>query len=274
MSDASVPDAEDAVSADTPPVSADTDALVVVPDSVLLLNSNPGELTNGYVESIYNVMLHNIKRGDDNNLAGIKQQPSGACIATVRDGGMEALLDSTAEWGLWLDSDISVEPHIIQQMIADLDFRVTPVVSGLYVTVLDVEGVVPCAWDYDSTVPFGKSPLVVCNAKEVAKLREDGVRHRPIAAAGAGCLLVHRSLVEAMKREYGARWFLESEFHGVRMGEDFSFFMRVQAMGVQAMLDVSVTTHHKKPIYLSPEHLGTLTTITQSANEANEEIPT
>jgi GT2 family glycosyltransferase len=261
--DASVPDTE---GVDTDPSPERDGGLneepaidAPAPAGVAIYNSNPGEVTNAYSEWIYQIIIHNLGLGEANALAGVRQQPSGACISVTRDAGMLSFLnDTNAEWVLWLDSDISGEPHIIQQMLEVADPVNAPIVCGLYVTILDDAGIAPCAWVFDDTIPFGTSPLVPLDPKITAKQKSDGVRLVEVGATGAGCLLIHRSAVVAMHRHYGAFWFQEDVIRGVRMGEDFSFAFKARGIGYKIFCDLGVNTVHKKPILLTPDHLETL----------------
>ncbi len=263
MPDASVPDTE---GVDTDPSPQDSGLVeepavdAPEPHGVAIFNSNPGDVTNNYSEWIYQIIIHNLGLGDDNMLAGIRQQPSGACISVTRDAGMQSFLnDSNAEWCLWLDSDISGEPHIIQQMLEVADPVNAPIVCGLYVTILDDAGIAPCAWVFDDSIPYGTSPLIPLDAKITAKQKSEGVRLIEVGATGAGCLLIHRSAAQAMLRHYGPLWFKEDIVRGVRMGEDFSFAFKARGIGYKVFCDLGVNTVHKKPILLTPDHLETLT---------------
>lgn len=242
---------------------------------VAIFNCNPGNVESEFAEWLTRITVHNLMLGEDSLLRGVLLQPSGACIASSRDAGMAKFqLEMDAEWLLWLDSDLDGDADIIQQLLEHADPINAPIVSGLYITALDDAGVAPCVWDVDLTVPYGKTPFVPWDAQATRKLIDDGARLVECGATGAGCLLIHRSVIMAMALHYGSPspWFHEDIVHGVQVGEDFAFCMRARAIGYKIHVDLGIRMNHKKTIFFSPDHLGTLQV--QNRSDKNQESPT
>ena len=78
-----------------------------------------------------------------------------------------------------------------------------------------------------------------------------------IDSTGAACVLIHRTVLEKMRAEFGDRWFtpIPHKGSGGQFGEDTSFFLRCRELGVPVHMDTSVKTSHDKgdSVYLTEE---------------------
>ena len=64
--------------------------------------------------------------------------------------------------------------------------------------------------------------------------------HDPNASAGAGCLLVRKSVYDRCKKELKENPFDITHPYG----EDHSFFLRLKRLGIQAYCDPLITLNH------------------------------
>lgn len=170
------------------------------------------------------------------------------------------LASDRSDWLWWIDTDMGFAPDTIDRLLAAADARERPVVGGLCFANREIatDGMggyrthaVPTIYYYgekdgkegfNAAASFADDKLIQC------------------AATGSACLLIHRSALEAVQREYGDTWYLPipnpSLGPGSTISEDLAFCMRLGAVGVPVHVHTGVKTTHLKPIWLSHEHFG------------------
>jgi hypothetical protein len=88
-----------------------------------------------------------------------------------------------------------------------------------------------------------------------------------VAATGAACILIHRSVGERMRAKYGDTWWTPCQVKGEWFSEDMSFCVRLAAIDAPLHVHTGVQTSHHKPHYLTassyvpPVHLPTVAAI-------------
>lgn len=178
----------------------------------------------------------------------------GSQLVQQRNQLVAKLLDSEVEWGLLLDDDMVFEPDLLDRLLGVADPVERPVVAGLTVGWNPVERrVFPTM--YAEGPDEGR--LAMVTAWPPGEVVE-------VAATGAACVLVHRSVFEAV-RDAGFSverpWFDlgdNGRFGGT--GEDLEFMRRVRACGFPVLVDTSVLVDHLKVVRLGVAdyvaHLG------------------
>lgn len=157
----------------------------------------------------------------------------GTNVAANRNVLTEAFLASGREWVFFADDDQVFRPDTVVRLVG----HGVPVVSGLYVS---------------RRVPFlGHVFAGERNAHgEALRLRLTG-GHRglvPVEATGAGALLVHRRVVEALEPPY---WRL-GQIQPEAWGDDIDLCRRVRAAGFEIVVDVETWVGHKRSVTLWP----------------------
>jgi hypothetical protein len=75
-----------------------------------------------------------------------------------------------------------------------------------------------------------------------------------VAATGAACMLIHRSVLIEMEKQYANmhpwEWYSEQVIDGEPVGEDVGFCLRAGAMNIPMFVHTGIKTQHTKPFYL------------------------
>jgi hypothetical protein len=152
----------------------------------------------------------------------------------ARNVGCQVALERGCEYVFHHDSDLILPHDTILRLIA----RKKPVISGVY---------------YRRSPPAGV-PVMQRKFQWVTEFPPNKVLE-DIDWVGAGCLLIHRSVLEAMKPPSDCpwkrwfRWRVDEQGmvpHGVACSEDFSFDNRCkQELGIPICVDTAVcATRH------------------------------
>jgi len=133
------------------------------------------------------------------------------------------------EWLLMVDTDMVFTYADAERLVS----HGKPLVSGLYVDA-DLR---PLAFDWHEDK----------KAISVAKLQEDALI--PVDVTGAGFLLMHRSVVEALHKLKGLDMWTP---WGVGISEDVAFCLNARHLGIQLYVDTGVEIGHVKSVPLYP----------------------
>lgn len=188
------------------------------------------------------------------NGGGILGYGSGVNVAAARNSIVaKYLAQSTADWLWMLDTDMIFQPDTLEKLLEHADPDRAPIVGGLCFGI-DNGRMFPTLYDLTGT------------EDDIQFVRYD--QWKPDAmmqvfATGAACLLVHRSVFEAI-RDYehpdrpGSRgfgrafpWFQEVDFNGRVMGEDITFCLRAGKTGAPVHVNTAVHIGHVKQTALT-----------------------
>lgn len=194
--------------------------------TVFITYPHPGVVAHSFAQSLLRTTLQHRELIED--IVPVRGYPGDGLIA-ARNEGVRACLASGADWLWTLDTDIGFKPSTLPAL---LDVG-EPVVSGLYYTSIETgdDGTGaptwtsrPCVWD-DIGLEFGSYSGVM-----------------KVGYVGAGCLLVHRSVLEKI----GSAWW--NLISGC--GEDISFCKRISGAGFEIHCDTEIHLTHRKAVYL------------------------
>ena len=169
---------------------------------------------------------------------------AGPHVAAARNHVAGQFLDRGREpWLLMLDTDIVFGPELLTRLAATADAQERPLVTGLYLTTTrGGPPLVPMIYDRDPAARPEFTPRRSWEPDEITEV--DG--------CGAGCLLVHRRVLEAIGAASGPSWFTEITRDGRLYGEDLSFCLRAAAAGFAIHADTGARAGHVKPAVLGP----------------------
>ena len=174
----------------------------------------------------------------------------GGLLSRTRNQVVATFLDRTESNWLWMvDTDHRVPVEVFDLLVAAAHEKSHPVVAGLYF------GTWPHDrqdWPYPQPVPVAYT------------LADDGTTFNPITdieprglhkvdGAGTGCLMVHRSVLQAMRDEVDGPlkqwcWFQDGPIGDGRwLSEDLTFCARLGRRGVPIHVHTgAVLPHHKQ----------------------------
>lgn len=223
-------------------------------DDVLIGYLHSHNLTASFHSSEMNLLLWD--KGHAGHLRGFTRIQAGAMgIPEGRNDLCKALLDSDCEWLFMIDSDMGFEPMTLDLMLSIADPEEKPIIGGLCFSQREITpdgmGGMRCMptptildwiehedghWHFTTRLHYPANTLIKCGA------------------TGAAMLLIHRSVVETMKEEYGEHWFdrVTNTDESV-MGEDVSFFFRCKEIGAPLHIHTGIRTSHYKHFWLSEQ---------------------
>lgn len=178
-------------------------------------------------------------------------------LVAARNNVAVQFLDSPAQWLFWVDTDMGFTPDTVDRLLASADPVERPVVGALAFanreTHTDGLGGYHCravptlySWGETADGKSGFTPMWDYPRDQVVE----------VAATGSACIVIHRSVMEAVRDRFGAgSWYgrLTNPTTGQLIGEDMSFCYRVREVGHRVWVDTSVKTNHLKPIWLQEQ---------------------
>jgi GT2 family glycosyltransferase len=171
---------------------------------------------------------------------------SGPVLSIARNTCAEEFLRSGQEWLWFVDTDTVFGPDVLPRLMALADPVKRPVVSAAVPIggrdprerMQQVTGIPELFWAaYRSDEVGGLRPL---------SAREPLGECERVDAVGTGCVLIHRTVLEAV----GPGPFCELSSGNAVMGEDLAFCRRADALGVPVHVAGRVRVGHAKVVTL------------------------
>ncbi len=173
-------------------------------------------------------------------------------LPAARNELVQTFLESSeADWLWFIDTDQTFPPDILEQMVASADPVERPILSALVM-----------AQTSNRSLPVSPAPVLFDGKDFREAITVPPERYWNVAAAGCGCLLLHRSVLEAVGEKYredAFRWFKYAQFNRTVdgetvpdiMGEDFTFSLRAAELGFPSVVDTTIEAGHIKERTLS-----------------------
>jgi hypothetical protein len=221
-------------------------------DRVVIGYCHPADVGAGFHESLAALIEYNLIKGTG-RLSGRIPRYSSANVSNARNWIVREFLEkATADWLLMLDADMTFEPTLLDDLLTNASMTRAPVVGGLCFGVEDGT-LFPTLYG----VAAGFEDEVGVHTIRYDAFPENAMFQ--VAATGAACLLIHRSVLEKVRDAQHAAgnlaypWFQETVFNGAPCGEDVTFCHRVNALGIPVYVDTGVTLGHAKTYILTAD---------------------
>jgi GT2 family glycosyltransferase len=162
------------------------------------------------------------------------EEQSEPFVDKARNVVVDRFLASGREWLLSVDTDIILPACVVTRLMS----RRQPLIGAL----INVNEDKPFPQIYHRIADVGAEPFGVF---QIQQEYEPGELIRA-DATGAGCMLIHRDVFEAIPGRPPCRWF-QHEAIGLEIyGEDFTFCKRAKVAGFQLYIDTAVHAGHIK----------------------------
>lgn len=209
-------------------------------DRVVVAWCDPGEVDGRFCFDL----LHLVRQRADRLWPSPLRIQGGGLLSRTRNMLVATFLDSTdADWLMMIDSDHQVPVSAFDALVAAAHDRSAPVVSGLYFAAYSRGG--PYPMPVPTAYMSGDDGLAPLTAIEPRGLRQ-------VDAVGTGCLLIHRSVLTAMRDDAQPGhedwcWFADGPTGDGRwLSEDLTFCARLRSRGVPIHVHTgAVFPHHK-----------------------------
>lgn len=173
----------------------------------------------------------------------------GGLLSRQRNEIVRHFLDDTStDWLFMIDSDETITPQAFDKLVKAAHSTERPVIAGLY---------------------FGTWPgnLLPQPIPHIYRDADDGISAYPVTdypedslieidRAGTGALLVHRSVLEAIREqasEHEGRdwcWFRDMPVGGLWLGEDMYFCRRIRSLGFKIHAHTGAILQHRRRYWL------------------------
>jgi len=216
------------------------------------------QLTASFHDTIVQLLVYDMSHeGRIVGGGGRVSQYSSANISNARNNIVRRFLDeSDAEWFFSVDTDMSFPPETLDRLLEQAYKHGVPIVGGLCFGQADGE-LFPTTYLLSGDAEHPKMVRLNAWPRRV----EDNEMHPliPVSATGAACVLIHRSVLEAMREKFPEPypWFREEILGeppwgagapgtGSAMGEDITFMLRAGVLGFPVHVHVDVEVGHEK----------------------------
>lgn len=186
-------------------------------------------------EMVHAEFMESVITEKDRVNAWVISQESEPFVDQARNFLVDRFLASDREWFLSVDTDVILPECVVSRLLT----RGQPLISAL----IYVNAKPPFPQVYRRIADFGFGGFgvyLVYQDFEPGELVEAD-------ATGAGCLLVHRDVFEAIPKRKPFRWFQHEQRGEDLFGEDVVFCERAKLAGFQLYIDTAVKAGHIKP---------------------------
>ena len=206
----------------------------------------------GQVDGEFAVHIAMLATARANVVGPVIRVEGSALISRIRNEIVQTFLDRADDaWLLMLDSDEIITVPVFDKLVAAAHDVSHPIVAGLYFGAFRGDDIypIPVPLIYRAQ-DYGYGAINDYPADRVIE----------IDAAGTGCLLIHRSVLEKMREnatEDQGRdwcWFQDEPIAGHWVGEDLIFCRRAKALGFPIHAHTGAQLPHRKRYWLGESH--------------------
>jgi hypothetical protein len=203
---------------------------------------------------------------------------SGVNVSNRRNKACQQFLETPdVEWLWFVDSDQVFEPDTLHRMVVTASANDVKILGAL-IPIVGPTGLISNLYvDHEEAITH-----VVLNPF-MEHFGPPGPKE--FAATGAGCLLIHRDVLEAIHKDQGDHisYFYEDRRYspsGERrwMGEDITFCLQARELGFPVIVDTSIHVGHHKDVRTwwpeeIPDHMADPDAVTYGAQDGRKKKP-
>lgn len=218
-------------------------------DRVVLSWCDAGEVSGEFAVSVARLVGLRGAR-----LEGVMRREGSGLLSKIRNEIVASFLDETrAAWLLMVDADHHLPPQAFDLLVAAAHDTAAPVIGGLYFGAFTTADQL-----YPAPMPVMFKAADDDFYTAIHEYPDNALI--PVDAAGTGCLLVHRSVLERIRDQASPDegrnycWFSDGPVQGTWRGEDISFCRRIRALGVPIHVHTGAVLPHLKRYWLTADH--------------------
>lgn len=232
----------------------------MIPGAVTVGFLHPGHYAACFAESLKELLFYDAthkQRIVSHDFGQLGKSCGSGQIVDGRNQLAKVMCDeSQAEWLFMVDSDMGFAPNTVERLIQAADAKKRPVVGGL-----------AFAHKTDGKASFfgiryRTQPTIYRWYEDDNKVgfvpSFEYERDKLIETAGTGgaCILIHRTVLERIRKKYGDNWFTPVVHpKGTTFSEDLSFCIRVAGIDCPIFVHTGIkTTHDKGGVFLDEEY--------------------
>lgn len=204
---------------------------------VVLAFPHPHEVSARFSKSLMFLLAYDMSPKGPRRIAGFLPNSSGANITNARNEIVKDFLERDLDWLLFIDTDMTFEPDLVERLIRAAHPEKRPILGALCFSLQNGNEASPTIYTFREDGRLGRI--------------FDYPRDQLIqpAATGTGCLLIHRSVFEKMRGKFSPAypWFQETHVKDLPVGEDITFCIRAGSMEIPTFVDTSIKCGHEKP---------------------------
>jgi hypothetical protein len=226
-------------------------------DSVTLAYAHNGfEVTHSFSQSLLHLMLHDASHGCHIVEGGYVPTRCGTNgLVGARNLAVSTFLKvDKGDWLLWIDTDMGFEKDSVERLLAVADPVERPIIGGLCFgqKETDEDGFFGFRTSARATIfNWQKEDGEDCPSKFTARAWYPPNTLVKCAGTGSAFILIHRSVFEKIAEQYGPTWYDQIPGDdGELIGEDISFCIRANAIGVPIHVHTGIRTTHMKHLWL------------------------
>lgn len=210
-------------------------------------------VSHSWHDSMRRLLEHDLEHGRRVARKPLNMHCSTNQLVATRNYAAQLFLDKTDhEWLWFVDTDMGFADDTVDRLLEAADPATRPVVGALCFA-LHFSG-----YDGMGGMRTVVTPTLYRIGRDVKTGHETFSYHgdyppdtvMEVAATGAACLLIHRSVLEKLRAEFGDHWFDQVVAPAGLLGEDFSFCLRLRKIGAKVHVHTGVPTTHHKEVWL------------------------
>lgn len=165
-------------------------------------------------------------------------------VAQARNEIVRVFLEQhDADWLWFIDTDMTFEADILDRLVQSAHPELRPILGALCFSLQQGVRAVPTLYVFRDDGKVGNMSDYTPNS--VMRVM-----------TGTGCLLIHRTVFEKMRDAQNPdgslkfpkpyEWFKDTSFGGIPVGEDITFAIRAEALGIPVHVDTAIKCGHEK----------------------------
>jgi hypothetical protein len=194
-------------------------------------------------------------------------------LVEARNTAVKTFLEEDrADWLWWVDTDMGFGADTVDRLFEAADPVERPIVGALCFSWREDESDEMGGYRHTATPTVFDWGCVDGQYGWQVRWQYKTNALTRVGGTGAACVLVHRSVFEAIEQEHGRVWYdrVSNTTTGQLIGEDLSFCLRAGALDIPIYVHTGVPTTHYKGFWLGEEDYWRQVAMNSLSEEASK----